>query len=521
MTVQRAMTVKSSDATLLIPRQPPAGPWEAPVSPAPVVDEDPPPPEPLEARWLTVVAWAFPLVLMTTLGLLGVNTPGLWEDELATLGMITAPWSEFWGVLANAEASIGPYYVLMRLWTEVFGTSDLSLRIPSVLAMAGSAGLLAALGTRIGGRRVGIAAGTLFAVIPMISRYAQEARPYAITVFAAVLATYLVVRLLERPGFLWYLAYAVTVLVLGLSHLVALLLLAAHALIVWKARPGRRRVLAWLGTATASILPMLPVLYLGQRQTGNQIAWIPPLTFDRVAVMPDSLFGSAVLGGAVIALALVAMTMVGSSLVATAWAVIPTVGLALASFITPLWLSRYLLFVLPAWVLLAALALRRATILRGTMAVLTLGLLTVPAQLDLRGSAGHQQATREVGAVLTQHVQPGDVMVYGPYTNNDLTLSRDTVNRYVPAAIRPTDPRLRQAARTHGVFGALEYGDADVPMFLGRPARIWVVRKGTLTDPTQGMGSGKQVALRASYIVQRTWPLKGFTIALLVRKPDK
>lgn len=379
------MPVKSSDPTELIPVQRPISELE-PLSPVPIGEV--PPVEALEAPWLTVLSWVFPMLLMTGLGLIALASPGLWEDELATWGMVTAPWPEFWHVLRNTDATIGPYYVLIRLWSEAFGTTDLALRLPSVLAMAGAVALLSWLGVRLGGRRVGAAAGTLFAVLPMTSRYAQEARPYALTVFAAVLATLLVVRLVERPGFWRYLAYGAAIVILGLSHVVALLLIAAHAVIFWKLRTGGRAVVGWLVAVAIAVMPVFPVLYLGSKQAGAQIQWIPEVTLRRVAETPEALVGGAVLAGAVAALALIAMSMRESALIATTRALFPAMGLLAVSEVTPMWIPRYLLFTLPAWALLGSMALRNVSILRGLGAIAMIGMLAVPAQTTIRGPGG-------------------------------------------------------------------------------------------------------------------------------------
>jgi mannosyltransferase len=516
------MAVTSSDPTIIIPKQAQPGAWEtAPVPAPPATVDTPPPPEPLQARWLTVLSWLFPMLLMAALGMVGLGTPGLWEDELATWGMVTAGWPEFWQVLRNIDATVAPYYLLLRVWTEVAGTSDLALRLPSVVAMAGTAALVAGLGIRLGGRRVGLAAGTLLAVLPMTSRYAQEARPYAFAMFAAVLSTYLMVRLADRPKFLRYLAYSASVILIGLSHVVAMLMLGAHAVVAWKMRKRNRNFFGWMGAAAVGLLPMLPLLYLGRQQTSAQIDWIPDVTVQRIVDTPESVFGSPILAGAVMALALIAMSMRQPALVATAWAIVPAAGLLVVSEITPMWIPRYLLFVLPGWVVLGSLTLRRLTILRGMAAVLAIGLLALPAQREIREPIGHQQGTKDVAAVLKAHVHRGDAVVYGSYAEGDQRVSRDAVMRYVPANLRPDDPLMSQPPRTGGRLGAQECTDREVPGCLGRPDRVWVVRKGTLADPLKGMGPAKEVLLRANYTIQQRWQVKGFTIALLSRKPDK
>lgn len=516
------MPVTSTAETALIPvvpatRRPDDAPESAaePWRPGPA--DLPAPPEPLEARWLTVVSWIVPGLATLALCLIGLTGSGLGEDELATWGMVSASWPDFWQVLRTTDASIGPYYVLLRGWVEVAGTSDAGLRLPSVLFAGGTAALIAAAGTRIGGRRLGLTAGLLFAALPTVSRYGQEARPYAMTVFAATLATFLLLRLVDRPGFGRYAAYSAAIAILGLAHAVALLIVPAHAFVVW--RRGRRVLLGWVAAVAVGALPVAPVLYLGTLQTGTQVGWIPALSGDRLAETPPALFGGAAMAGAVLALGLAALSMREPARVATMWAVVPVFGLLGVSVLTPLWVPRYLFFVVPAWALLAAFALRQLTILRGLVAVLAIGLLGVTVQLQVRESGGHGLASKDVNKVLAANSAPGDAIVFGPFAAGDQRTSRDAVLRYVPPERRPADVLMRDPPRTGGRLGAQECLDRDLPVCFGRQERVWVVRKGTMEDPLDGIGPAKEQLLKEGYVVSQSWRLTGLVMALLIRKP--
>ncbi len=508
--------VDDRDRTLIIPR---VRATEAPVE-VPVRDgweegltADPDGPGDRAGRSLGRLAWIAPTLLMGLLGLARITWPALWGDELATWGMAGVSWGDLWAVVQNFDAAIGPYYALMHLVTGPFGDSELVLRLPSMLAMAGAAGLVGALGTRLASPRVGLTAGLIFAVLPSTSRYAHEARPYAIALFAAVLATWLLVRAIDRPGAARWVPYAGAVALLGLGQFVGLLLLAGHALVVLLMRP--RAGWAWLVAAVVGSLPVLPVVYLARSQQ-TQVSWIPAATLDRVADLPAGLTGDALLGGVVLALALVGMSLRRPAVVYTAWAFVPVLGLYLVSQVTPLWLPRYLLFVLPAFALLAATALSRAPVLRGLAVVVVVALVAVPSQLELRETDGHTQASRDLGALLVEEGAAGDVAVYGGNVGGDQRVARDAVARYTPMTSRPRDVLLAQAARTGGSFTAREC--AQVATCLGQPQRVWVIRTGRLDDALRGLGDPKEPLLRSQYDVDRLFRPTGFTVALLLRR---
>jgi mannosyltransferase len=300
---------------------------------------------------------------------------------------------------------------------------------------------------------------------------------------------------------------------------VALLLLLAHAVLVIRVARSGRTFGAWLAAAAAGAAPAVPLLYLGQVQSRGQIGWIPPLTWARLAETPERLFGATVIAGAVIALALAALSLRPPAQALTLWALLPTAGLAVAALIVPLWVPRYLLFVLPAWVLLAALALRRLTVLRGLVAVLVIGALALPAQLAMRTGYGHDLGSRDVSLVLRDNRLPGDAILFGPFADGDQRTSRDAVMRYTPSTDRPQDKLMVRPPRVHGSLGAQECPDAEIPSCFGRPDRVWVIRKGAYEDILQNIGPAKEQLLRVDFVQSEAWRLKGFTVALYTRKP--
>ncbi|MEU5828910.1 glycosyltransferase family 39 protein [Micromonospora tulbaghiae] len=178
------------------------------------------------------VVWVVPGLLTLVVTLAGIGHAQAWRDELATWSAATRPVPDLARMTRTIDAATGPYYLLMHGWTALAGTSPTALRLPSALAMAVAAALTARLGAVLVGRRAGLLAGLLFAVLPVTSRYGQEARPYALATLLAVLSTLLLVGVLRRPGRWRWAGYAVAVAALGLFHLLALTLLAAHAVVV-------------------------------------------------------------------------------------------------------------------------------------------------------------------------------------------------------------------------------------------------------------------------------------------------
>ena len=517
------MRPTSTDQTAIIvrvPHQPEPEEGTGPASWTPTAEDVPAEPEPLTNPRLTVLAWLVPALGATGVGVWRLGNPGLSEDELDTWGLVTAGWSDFRSVIANVDGAVTPYYVMMRGWTTVAGDSDFALRAPSVLFAAVAAAVVAAIGIKLGGRLVGLLAGLLCAVLPGVTRYAQDARPYALVMLCAALSTYLLLRVLDSRRAWTWVAYASVLLVLGLANALALFLVLAHGVLVIRQTRSGRTFGAWLGAVAVALAPVAVMLYLGRWQTDGAIGWIPELSWARFAETPERLFGATLIAGAVLALALAALSMRPPAQALTLWALVPLAGMAVVSLVMPLWVPRYLLFVLPAWVLLAAMALRKLTVLRGLVAVLLLAGLSVPTHLALREGGGHELASRDISLVIRANQLPGDTVMFGPFANSDQRTSRDAFLRYLDTGRRPEDKLMVQAPRVRGSLGAQECPDAEVPACFGKPERVWVVRKGALEDNIlENIGVAKEQLLRVDFVQSEVWRLKGFTVALFTRKP--
>ncbi|MEV0808365.1 glycosyltransferase family 39 protein [Micromonospora sp. NPDC050200] len=312
-------------------------------------------------RW-RVAAWLVPALLMGALCLVRAGAPALSRDEPAT-----------WGMVAPA---------LMRWWTEALGASGLAARAPSMVAVTAAAAFIGVLAARLFAPRVGLLAGVIFALLPTSTRYAQEVQPYALTVLAAVLATLFLVLAIDRPTFGRFAVYGASVLVLGLCHGPALLLLAGHGWIVFAFRRGVAG--RWLVVAFLGALPAAAALVLLGEQPGAQIARGSAPSLDVLAATPRELFGVTALGVVLLVLALFSLPLRRSAAIYTAWAVVPPLVLLLVAQATPIWLPQFLLFTLPAWATLGAVALARARARWCAAVLVSIALLGASVQVDPR-----------------------------------------------------------------------------------------------------------------------------------------
>jgi mannosyltransferase len=471
--------------------------------------------------------WVLPVGLSFVVTAVGASRPTLWSDELATWSAARRSWSQLWHLLGHEDLVIAPYYVFMHGWVRLFGDSELSLRMPSILAVTATAGLVAVLGRRLYSPRVGLLAGVLFAVLPNVSRYGQEARAIAFTAMFAALATLVLVVVLDEPRWWRWLLYAAAVIALGAASVIALLLLVAHGVFAaghwWQTR--NRQPVWWLVSATGALLVLSPLIYFGQRQL-RQIAWVPkpgeiPGLRQQEAwtAFPDGtdIAGSIGLGGLLLGLGLVGAKFAGRAWgMLLAWALGLKFLLYLVSMFGPqsYWVGRYLYFVTPALVLLAALTLSWLGI-RHTVAVLVVfALLAVPLHSDIRSRSGHNfYDGPSVVNYLTPRLQPGDVALFG---NSGQHGPRDLLRYYGLPASRLPDVLATKSSEEVGGFRPTEC--TDTARCLSGVSRAWLFLVRPSADLYERMPAAKGSFLRENFQVTQSQEFGAITVFLLERR---
>lgn len=488
------------------------------------------------SRWANIWLWrAAPAVgpglLMLVLGLVGATRPGLSLDEVTTADVAGRSSAQIWQLAQSIDAVFAPYYLFIHLWTSLVGTTDLTLRLPSIIAMSGVVALTGELGRRLFGPLTGTVAALLLCVMPNASRYAAEARPYAFALLFSLLALLLLLWTLHRPGVGRWIGYGAAVLLVGLSHVIALTTLAAHVAVLLRHRrdAGFRRLLWHWAVATGlAVALLLPLLWLGVNQRDDQVDWVADPTLRALSRFPAQVVGSEPGAWFLLGLAVVALRhparQVGPLLV-LALAPIAVV-LAVALLGVSFWVPRYLLVVLPPLALMAALGLlhplphsadglRRIAVAFGVaaLAVLLLAFVVLPDQRKVRQPTVKSGGDyRGAAAIIARDRQPGDVLVHPPGTRS-LRAGLDHYLRSVPD--RPRDVLMERSAAEVGRLRAQEYPNAAAK--LRGTARVWLLVTARRPDPTTGRPDLGPL-LRTEYQRTRIWYLDTATLALYVRR---
>ena len=484
---------------------------------------------------LSTAALALPPALLAlALSVTGIGRRSMWNDEYATWYASTLSFRDLAKLLGNVDAVVAPYYVVLHFWIDAFGDSEASLRLPSALATAATAALVAVLGRRLFDTGVGLAGGLIVAGLPAVTRYGQEARPYAFAIGFATLATLLLLRAMERPTWRRWIWYGAGLILAGLVHIVTLTVLLAHAVFMWRAFrvSGDLRLLRWIAGAFLAVTAALPLAAKGSEQS-SVISWIKA-DGSAVAGLPERIFGSWQVALVVCAAALLATALLwsrhrGPVVLLLAWGLFPPVFCYVTFPVLHLFLHRYLLFTVPAWALLAAalgFSLTRFTRRAALRVPLSLcGLLVVAGSLAVSGP-GQRAARlspvfgepdyRRAAAVLMEVAHSGDGIVFAGTTRN----GRRALEYEVRRAVLLRDVLVERTSEQNGTFGVQEC--LDPGPCVGDTRRIWLVSTTTTNlHPMDGMPSPAQAFLLTAYTLTEYRVFDQIRIFVLDRKDPR
>jgi len=198
-----------------------------------------------------------------------LSSRGIWLDEATSVWQAQMPLPQLFDTLRTTDVHPPLHHIVLWLTVRVFGTGELAVRLPSLLAATALIPLLYAAGRDIYDRRAGLAAAALATVAPFTVWYAQEARMYALYMLFALIAVWMQIRILRGGTRGDWTGYTLAAAALVATQYFGLVLVAvqqlAFALVVWSRR-DRALARAWLISGAVLALMLAPVLDFGRDQ---------------------------------------------------------------------------------------------------------------------------------------------------------------------------------------------------------------------------------------------------------------
>ncbi len=403
-------------------------------------------------RWLLVAL----LLATLALRLYRLDAQDVWWDEARNIDVASRALAH---IATAGELDIHPpvYFYLLHVWLGLAGQTAFAIRFLSTAFGVALVALMFALGRRVGGFWVGFFAALGAAFLPFLLGEAQEARMYTMVLAWLAAAGIALLAATDQPAprfsirWLAFSAFSAAALLTHYSAVFALVALWAWAFL-WafgsRALPGRsrrRRLVAVLiaGVLTALFcLPGVPVALRqipGYRNTNLVVPSIASYLADlaRVYTLGEFFTGPAarvplialaalIAGGALLGVALslrgqgrrrrnlvssvARARYAGPVALVLLWAILPLVAYYAAIADRGTFATRYISVALPAWLLLAALALRgwsRVHPALGVAAGVALVVILAPGlRTDLFDEAHFRDNTRGMIEWLRKETDP-------------------------------------------------------------------------------------------------------------------
>ncbi|EBJ0943872.1 hypothetical protein DOO94_23000, partial [Salmonella enterica] len=223
----------------------------------------------------------------------------LWCDEASSV-LISRHNVD--SLLFHAAFDVHPplYYLLLHDWMILLGDSITAVRSLSLLFGILTVALVIALTRWLASEHTALLAGWFVALMPMAVHYSQETRMYALLGMLTLAAAFALMMWVKTPTNNRYLvAYALLMtfsfythyftIFIVITHWIAVIILScqSHKTTCYLKLPGW-----WFANLAIAVayLPWLPVLFnllthMAQLRAGNDIGWIPPVTWRDLPAM--------------------------------------------------------------------------------------------------------------------------------------------------------------------------------------------------------------------------------------------
>lgn len=170
-----------------------------------------------------------PIVLLA----LALRLPNIdrsfWIDEIYTVS-VRGSFNVFGIITTGSDPHPPLYYLVVHGWMRVFGRSEIAVRSLSLLFGLASVVAVYLLATEMYDKQAGSVAALLMAVSSFQIQFAQTARMYSMLVFLSTLSIYFYVRTLNEHTVDNRVGYALTTLLMLLTHIYAVFVVLAQLL---------------------------------------------------------------------------------------------------------------------------------------------------------------------------------------------------------------------------------------------------------------------------------------------------
>lgn len=240
------------------------------------------PPQSIEKRTL-LFALGLTLLAGTVLRLLYLGDEGFWFDEFWIWRQAQMSPTQLIADMVEGDVHPPLYQLFILLWSALFGTGEVSLRLPSVLFGVAAIGALFGYARSTFGSRIGLAAAGVLACSEYAVYYSQEARSYSLLLLLSITTAWTLSNCSTDSRARNLILYGVSGVLLAYTHVFGILFLVflalAYLFSYWRKQNRALGLRRWFIVHVLMALayaPWVPAL-LHQASRVQKGFWIPPL----------------------------------------------------------------------------------------------------------------------------------------------------------------------------------------------------------------------------------------------------
>lgn len=303
----------------------------------------------------------------------------LWLDEaISTLAVRENSLNDLVTTFLLGDFHPPLYYIILWLWTRVFGFSEIAVRFPSMIFSMLSIFVIYIIGKKLFDQKVGLISALLMALSPLLIYYSQEARMYSLNIFVILCSMYFFVNLTQEKKSKINLVGLVlsNVAVFYSDYIIYLIFPMQFIYLLVCNRKFIFKYFILLVISFVFLIPWLPIfiqqLLVGQETARVLVTWsnvvgssnikeigllFAKSIIGRISFENNTIYACIVGVGAVFygSLILLNFKKINDNLkLVFFWLIVPIILAWLISFYIPIFSYFRMIFVLPAFYLLVA-----------------------------------------------------------------------------------------------------------------------------------------------------------------------
>jgi uncharacterized membrane protein len=388
---------------------------------------------------LTLIIFAAFLIRLVSIN------QSFWLDE-TTSGYVARDLSFGEIIFQFSPADFHPplYYLILKVWGQLFGYGEIALRMFSVILSIATIYVVYLIGKILNKKSgLGTLSAALIATSGLFIYYSQEARMYIMETFFVSLSVLLFLLILKKDSFLYWLAFSLCLVLIGATDYLPLFILPVFWIIAWRRKKKgfviSKLILAhvplilfffwWWPTLSrqldlgTSVLISNPKWWdlLGRTTIKNFLLVPVKFVLGRISFYNKMTYALAAIPALLLYAFAFSRSLIKNNLVTNLWFFIPLILAFILGFKLSVFSYFRLLFILPAFYLMVAKGTLSLSNPLKTILVTMLMLINLVSSFyylasvrlhreDWRGLVAHANANSSENSVL---ILPGDTQMEG------------------------------------------------------------------------------------------------------------